>query len=128
MPRDPLHSAAADFDKARRVDTQAGGALDDALKAFRRGEIVSDARRARLQCLCQRCREASARAAVLNAKTAGLERANGIAGYTSAQKWAGDETWERGNALGTQGAGRRRRRRRHCRRRKHSVAATQADA
>ena len=74
-PRDALRSAAADFDfdKARRVDTQAGSALGDALKVFRRGEIVSEARRTRQQRLRQQCREASARAAVLKAEAVGLE-------------------------------------------------------
>ena len=95
------------------MDAQEESGLGNALKAFHRGDIVREARQARRQYLHQRCCEASAQAAVLKAKTAELERANGVVGYTSAPERAGDETWEGGHTLETQGV---RRRRRLCRR------------
>ena len=62
--------------------------MDDALMAFRRGEIILEACRTRLQRLRQRCRKASARAAELKVEAAGIERLNGDAGYTSAPERA----------------------------------------
>ena len=44
-PTDPLRSAAANFDRARQVDAQAGSGFGDALKAFHRGEIIRETRR-----------------------------------------------------------------------------------
>ena len=105
--------ARADFDRAMRVDTQAGGALDEVLKAFRRREIVREARWARLQRLHLRCRKASERVAELKVEASRIEWVKGDAGATSAPERAVDEMWERGQALGTQGVGRRRHRRRH---------------
>ena len=56
--------------------------MDDALMAFRRGEIVRETRWARLRRLRRRCCKASAQAAELKVEAAGIVRLNGDAGST----------------------------------------------